>query len=211
VIGQETIKQLEKVDAYPDMVIGCIGGGSSFAGLMFPFFPDKLAGKKVHFIAVEPEACPSVTRGLYEYDYGDVAGLTGLLKMFTLGHTFVPNPIHAGGLRYHGMAPLISALCKRGYVEARAVPQLKTFEAAVQFARTEGIIPAPEPSHAIRVAIDEALKCKQTGEKKNILFLLCGHGHFDMSAYDNYFSGKMVDYAYPEEEIKKAMAAIPKV
>ncbi|MBM3956580.1 MAG: TrpB-like pyridoxal phosphate-dependent enzyme [Gemmatimonadetes bacterium] len=211
VIGLETIKQLEKIDAYPDTIIGCIGGGSSFGGLMFPFFPDKLAGKKVQFIAVEPEACPSVTRGLYEYDYGDVAGLTGLLRMFTLGHTFVPNPIHAGGLRYHGMAPLISYLCKHGWVEARAVPQTRTFEAAVQFARTEGIIPAPEPSHAIRVAIDEALKCKRTGERKNILFLLCGHGHFDMSAYDNYFSGRMVDYAYPEEEIRKAMAAIPRL
>ena len=209
VIGLETIKQLEKADAYPDMVIGCIGGGSSFGGMVFPFFPDKLAGKDIQFIAVEPDACPSVTRGLYKYDFGDVAGLTPLLRMFTLGHTFVPNPIHAGGLRYHGMAPLISHLCKHGWVEARAVPQTKTFEAAIQFARTEGIIPAPEPSHAIRVAIDEALKCKESGEKKNILFLLCGHGHFDMSAYDNYLSGKMVDYAFSEEDMEKAISEIP--
>jgi len=211
VIGLETIKQLEKADAYPDVMIGCIGGGSSFGGFMFPFFPDKLAGKDVHFIAVEPEACPTVTRGLFEYDFGDVAGLTPLLRMFTLGHTFVPNPIHAGGLRYHGMAPLISRLCKDGWVEPRAVHQTRAFEAAVQFARAEGIIPAPEPSHAIRVAIDEALKCKETGEKKNILFLLCGHGHFDMSAYDNYFSGNMVDYAFPEEDMRKAMSEIPTV
>ncbi|MBM3958590.1 MAG: TrpB-like pyridoxal phosphate-dependent enzyme [SAR202 cluster bacterium] len=211
VIGQEAIKQMEKANAYPDMVIGCVGGGSSFGGIVFPFVPDKLAGKKIRFIAVEPEACPSLTRGKFAYDFGDTAGMTPLIKMYTLGHTFVPNPIHAGGLRYHGMAPLISQMVKEKLVEARAYHQTKVFEAAVQFARTEGIIPAPEPSHAIRAAIDEALACKKTGEKKNILFLLCGHGHFDMSAYDNYLTGKMVDYAYPEEEVRKAMAAIPAV
>jgi len=211
VIGQEAIAQLEKADAYPDMVIGCVGGGSSFGGIAFPFFPDKLAGKDIQFIAVEPDACPTLTRGLYEYDFGDVAGLTPLIRMFTLGHGFVPNPIHAGGLRYHGMAPLISALCKRGYVEPRSVPQVATFDAAVQFARTEGIIPAPEPSHAIRVAIDEALKCKESGEKKNILFLLCGHGHFDMYSYERYLSGQMVDYSMPEAEIEEAMKEIPTV
>jgi len=211
VIGQEAIKQMEKANAYPDMVIGCVGGGSSFGGIVFPFVPDKLAGKKIRFIAVEPEACPSLTRGKFAYDFGDTAGTTPLIKMYTLGHTFVPNPIHAGGLRYHGMAPLISQMVKEKLVEARAYHQTKVFEAAVQFARTEGIIPAPEPSHAIRAAIDEALACKKTGEKKNILFLLCGHGHFDMSAYDNYLTGKMVDYAYPEEEVRKAMAAIPAV
>jgi tryptophan synthase beta chain len=209
VIGQEAIKQMANADAYPDMVIGCVGGGSSFGGIVFPFVPDKLRGQRIRFIAVEPEACPSLTRGLYAYDFGDTAGMTPLMKMYTLGHTFVPNPIHAGGLRYHGMAPLISAMVKQGLIEARAYHQTKVFEAAVQFARTEGIVPAPEPSHAIRAAIDEALECKRTGEAKNILFLLCGHGHFDMSAYENYLSGKMVDYAYPEEEVKAAMASIP--
>ncbi|MBI4220927.1 MAG: TrpB-like pyridoxal phosphate-dependent enzyme, partial [Chloroflexi bacterium] len=211
VIGQESIKQMEMADAYPDMVIGCVGGGSSFGGIAFPFVPHKLGGKKIRFIAVEPEACPSLTRGIFAYDFGDTAGMTPLIKMYTLGHTFVPNPIHAGGLRYHGMAPLISLLVKEGLIEARAYHQTKVFEAAVQFARTEGIISAPEPAHAIRAAIDEALECKRTGDRKNILFLLCGHGHFDMSAYDNYFSGKMVDYAYPEDEVKKAMAGVPAV
>ncbi|MBI2964731.1 MAG: TrpB-like pyridoxal phosphate-dependent enzyme, partial [Chloroflexi bacterium] len=200
VIGQEVIKQMANADAYPDVVIGCVGGGSSFGGIVFPFVPDKLRGEKIRFIAVEPEACPSLTRGIFAYDFGDTAGMTPLMKMYTLGHTFVPNPIHAGGLRYHGMAPLISALVKHGMIEARAYHQTKVFEAAVQFARTEGIVPAPEPAHAIRAAIDEALECKRTGESKNILFLLCGHGFFDMSAYENYLSGKMVDYAYPEEE-----------
>jgi tryptophan synthase beta chain len=211
VIGQEVIKQMANADAYPDVVIGCVGGGSSFGGIMFPFVPDKLRGEKVRFMAVEPEACPSLTKGIYAYDFGDTAGMTPLMKMYTLGHTFVPNPIHAGGLRYHGMSPLISAMVKHGMVEARAYHQTKVFEAAVQFARTEGIVPAPEPSHAIRAAIDEALECKRTGEAKNILFLLCGHGYFDMSAYENYLSGKMVDYAYPEEEVKAAMASIPAV
>lgn len=211
VIGQEVIKQMANADAYPDIVIGCVGGGSSFGGIVFPFVPDKLRGERIRFIAVEPEACPSLTRGIFAYDFGDNAGMTPLMKMYTLGHTFVPNPIHAGGLRYHGMAPLISAMVKHGMIEARAYHQTKVFEAAVQFARTEGIVPAPEPAHAIRAAIDEALECKRTGEAKNILFLLCGHGYFDMSAYENYLSGKMVDYAYPEEEVKAAMASIPAV
>lgn len=211
VIGQETMKQLEKVDAYPDMVIGCVGGGSSFAGIMFPFVPDKVAGKDVQFIAVEPEACPSLTRGEFLYDFGDTIGSTPLIKMFTLSHTFVPPRIHAGGLRYHGMAPLISRMVKEGMVEARAVHQTRVFEAAVQFARAEGIIPAPEPAHAIAAAIDEAIRCKETGEDKNILFLLCGHGYFDMSAYDAYRSGEMTDYSLPREEIEEALRAVPAV
>lgn len=209
VIGEEIKKQLEKVDAYPDLVIGCVGGGSSFGGMVFPFVPDKLAGKDIRFIAVEPEACPTLTRGDFLYDFGDTVGMTPLMKMFTLSHTFVPPTIHAGGLRYHGMAPLISRLVKEGTVEARAVHQTKVFEAAVQFARTEGIVPAPEPSHAIRAAIDEALKCKETGEAKNILFLVCGHGYFDMSAYERYLSGQMEDYTLSREQIEEALKAVP--
>jgi len=190
VIGQECLKQFEKVDDYPDVVIGCVGGGSSFGGIAFPFVHQRLkGGKKTQFIAVEPEACPSITRGVYAYDFGDTAEMTPLIKMYTLGHTFVPPRIHAGGLRYHGMAPLISLLCDEGIIEARAVHQTAIFEAAVLFARTEGIVSAPEPAHAIKVAIDEALKCKETGEKKTILFNLCGHGHFDMSAYDDGQAG----------------------
>jgi tryptophan synthase beta chain len=209
VIGQEIKAQLEKVDAYPDLVIGCVGGGSSFAGMMFPFVPDKLAGKDVRFIAVEPEAAPSITRGQFAYDFGDSIGMTPLIKMHTLGHTFVPNPIHAGGLRYHGMGPLISLLADKGLIEARALHQNAVFEGAVQFARTEGIIPAPEPAHAIKVAIDEAIKCKETGEAKNILFLVCGHGYFDMSAYERYFAGDMEDYALSQEAIDTALESVP--
>ncbi|MDP3063888.1 MAG: TrpB-like pyridoxal phosphate-dependent enzyme [Chloroflexota bacterium] len=212
VIGQEALKQLEKAGDFPDVVIGCVGGGSNFAGLALPFVREKLVNKKkVQIIAVEPESCPSITRGEYTYDFGDTAGMTPLVKMYTLGHTFVPAGIHAGGLRYHGMAPLISALCNEKTIEARAVHQLATFEAAITFARTEGIISAPETAHAIRVAIDEALKCKQSGEKKTILFNHSGHGHFDMSAYDAYLSGKLQDYAYPREEIAKAIAGLPKL
>jgi tryptophan synthase beta chain len=211
VIGQEAIKQMEKADAYPDMVIGCVGGGSNFAGITFPFVPDKLAGKDIRFIAVEPEACPTLTRGDWVYDFGDTIGMTPLLKMHTLGHKFVPNPIHAGGLRYHGMAPLVSLMAHHGLIEPRAYHQKAVFEAAITFAKTEGIIPAPEPSHAIRGAIDEALKCKETGEAKTILFHLCGHGHMDMSAYDAYLSGEMEDYAFSEEESAKAMAAVPQI
>jgi tryptophan synthase beta chain len=212
VIGLEAKKQLEKVGDYPDVIIGCAGGGSNFAGLSFPFLADKAAGKKnPTVIAVEPTACPSMTRGAYAYDFGDTAQTTPLLKMHTLGHDFVPPGIHAGGLRYHGMAPLVSAAIEQGLVEARAVHQIACFQAGVQFARTEGIIPAPEAAHAIRVAIDEALKCKQSGEKKVILFNFSGHGHFDMSAYDAFFAGKLQDYEYPAEKIRESMAKIPKV
>ena len=211
VIGQESKLQLEKVDAYPDMIIGCVGGGSSFAGIAFPFVKDKLDGRDIRFIAVEPEAAPTLTRGKYTYDFGDTSELTPLVKMYTLGHTFVPPRIHSGGLRYHGMAPLISQLCNEGIIEARAEHQTGVFAAAVQFAKAEGIIPAPEPSHAIKVAIDEALKCKETGEAKNILFNLCGHGYFDMSAYDSYLAGGLEDYSYPREEVEAALAGLPEV
>ncbi len=211
VIGQESRLQLEKVDAYPDMVIGCVGGGSSFAGIAFPFVKDKLDGRDIRFIAVEPEAAPTITRGKYTYDFGDTSELTPLVKMYTLGHTFVPPRIHAGGLRYHGMAPLISQLCDEGLIEARAEHQNGVFAAAVLFAKAEGIIPAPEPSHAVKVAIDEALKCKETGESKNILFNLCGHGYFDMSAYDSYLAGGLEDYSYPREEVEAALAGLPEV
>ena len=211
IIGQETKKQLEMADAYPDVIFGCIGGGSSFAGMLLPFLKDKLKGKKIRFVAVEPQACPSVTKGPYTWDYGDEAGCAPILKMYTLGHSFVPPPVHAGGLRYHGMAPIISHLHKLGLVEARAEYQVPVFEAGVKFARAEGIIPAPEPSHAIKTAIDEAIKCRESGESKTILFLLCGHGHFDMAAYEAYLSGKLEDYEYPEAEVKKALADLPKV
>ncbi len=211
VIGQEAIMQMEMAGAYPDIIIGCAGGGSNLAGISFPFIPEKIAGRDTRIIAVEPEASPSLTRGKFAYDFGDAIGMTPLLKMHTLGHTFVPNPIHAGGLRYHGMAPLVSALLEAGIFEARSYHQKTCFEAAVQFAATEGIIPAPEPTHAIRAAIDEALVCKETGEEKVILFNLSGHGHLDMSAYDNYLSGEMVDYAYPAEEIAKAMESVPQM
>ena len=212
VIGQECKRQLELAGDYPDMVIGCVGGGSSFAGIAFPFIYDHLTqGKKVQFIAVEPEACPSITRGTFTYDFGDTAQMTPLIKMYTLGHTFVPPPIHSGGLRYHGMSPLISHLCDEGIIEARAVYQQAIFEAATLFARTEGILPAPEPTHAIKVTIEEALNCKESGESKVILFNLCGHGHFDMAAYDAYLSGKLEDYAYPQAEVEKALAGLPQI
>jgi tryptophan synthase beta chain len=211
VIGQEAMKQMEKAGYYPDIIIGCVGGGSNFAGMFLPFVKDKLDGKKpnLRIINVEPESCPTLTKGLYAYDYGDVAGMAPIAKMFTLGHTFMPPPVHAGGLRYHGMAPIICHLHKLGFVEARAVHQLATFEAGLQFARTEGIISAPETNHAIRVTIDEALKCKQEGKSKVILLAHSGHGHFDMAAYEAYLSGKLVDYAYPEEKVKEALASLP--
>ena len=211
VIGQEAILQMEMANAYPDIVIGCAGGGSNLAGISFPFIPEKLKGRSTRLIAVEPEASPSLTRGQFAYDFGDAIGMTPLIKMHTLGHTFVPNPIHAGGLRYHGMAPLISALYDAGIYEARAYHQNACFEAAVLFARTEGILPAPEPSHAIKAAIDEALLAKESGEEKNILFHLCGHGHLDLSAYDEYLSGKMIDYSLPDSEIAKAMESLPQI
>jgi len=213
VIGQEAMKQCEKADAYPDIIIGCIGGGSNFAGLYLPFVKDKITGKKknLRIINVEPEACPTVTKGPYTWDYGDVAGMAPIAQMYTLGQSFVPPPVHAGGLRYHGMAPIISHLVKLGFVEAQAVNQIPTFEAAIQFARTEGIIPAPEPAHAIRVTIDEALKCKESGEKKNILLALSGHGHFDLGAYEKYLSGQLEDYEYPKEKVEAALKDLPQV
>ena len=212
VVGQEALKQMEQAGDEPDVVIGCVGGGSNYAGLAFPFVRRRLVeGAKTRFIAVEPEACPSLTRGEYRYDFGDVAATTPLMKMHTLGHTFVPPGIHAGGLRYHAMAPLICQLHDSGLIEARAYHQNTVFEAAVQFARTEGIIPAPESAHAIRSAIDEALAAKDAGESKVILFNLSGHGHFDMGSYDKYFAGELEDYAYPEEAVREAMKAVPVV
>ncbi len=213
VIGLETLRQMEMANAYPDIIVGCIGGGSNFAGMYFPFIKDKLDGKKpdLRVINVEPASCPTLTKGLYAYDYGDVAGLTPLLKMYTLGHGFIPPPVHAGGLRYHGMAPLICHLHKLGFVEARAEHQLGTFEAGIQFARTEGIISAPETTHAIRATIDEAIKCREAGEAKTILLAHSGHGHVDMAAYDAYLSGKLQNYEYPKELVDKALADLPKV
>ena len=190
VIGQEALKQLEMADAFPDVVIGCVGGGSNFAGISFPFVREKLAGKSIRIIAAEPAACPTLTRGVYAYDFGDTGMLTPLVKMHTLGHSFIPASIHAGGLRYHGAAPMVSLLLEEGLIEATAIKQRAAFESAVLFARTEGIVPAPEPSHAIRVAIDEARKAQEAGEEKTILFNLCGHGFFDLSAYESYLNGR---------------------
>jgi tryptophan synthase beta chain len=213
IIGEETRKQMEMADAYPDIIVGCIGGGSNFAGQFLPWIRDKLSGKKkdLRIICVEPESCPTVTKGLYAFDYGDAVGLGPIVKMYTLGHGFIPPPIHAGGLRYHGMAPIICHLHRLGFVEAQAVPQTQVFEAGVQFARTEGIISAPEACHDIKVAIDEALKCKEEGKSKTILIAHSGHGHFDLSSYEKYLSGELVDYAYPEEEVRKAQADLPQV
>lgn len=212
VIGQEALRQMEMAGEYPDIVIGCAGGGSNYAGIAFPFMRENLAGnKKTRFIAVEPEACPSLTKGEYRYDFGDTAGMTPLVKMYTLGHTFVPEGIHAGGLRYHGMANLVCELYDQGLMEARAYHQTSVFEAAVQFTRAEAIVPAPESAHAIRAAIDEALACKQSGERKVILFNLSGHGYFDMTAYDNYLAGKLQDFAYPSEKVAEAMKSVPVV
>ena len=213
IIGEETRKQMEMAGEYPDIIVGCIGGGSNFAGQFLPWIRDKISGQKpdLRIICVEPQAAPTLTRGPYAYDFGDVAGLTPLLKMYTLGHDFIPPPVHAGGLRYHGMAPIICHLYNLGLVEAQAVHQLATFEAGVTFARTEGIISAPEPCHNLKVAIDEALKCKESGEAKTILIAHSGHGHFDLAAYDSYLSGKMQDYEFPEEKMKEALASLPKV
>lgn len=211
VIGQEAREQLAAVEAYPDVVIGCVGGGTNFAGLSFPFAGDKLTGKhpETEIVAVEPAACPSLTKGLYAYDFGDVAGLTPLLRMFTLGHDFVPPSIHAGGLRYHGMSPLVSRLVQDGVVRPVAYHQNDVFSAAVQFARTEGIIVAPEAAHAVKAAIDEALRCRKTGEAKTILFSCSGHGNFDLSSYEAYFAGSLVDYEYPAELVKESLARLP--
>lgn len=211
IIGEEAKLQMEMADAYPDIIVGCVGGGSNFGGMTLPFVRDKIEGKspKLQIIAVEPESCPTLTQGKYAYDFGDVAGLTPLLLMYTLGHGFVPPPVHAGGLRYHGMAPILSHLHRLGLMEARAVPQLATFEAGITFARTEGIISAPETNHAIRVVIDEALKCRESGEAKTILFNHSGHGHFDMSSYEAYFAGKLSNYKYDKEEARRALEDIP--
>lgn len=212
VIGQEALKQMDMAGEYPDVVIGCVGGGSNFGGIAYPFLRENLQnGRKTRLLAVEPTASPSLTRGVYTFDFGDTAKMAPVVKMHTLGHGFVPAPIHAGGLRYHGMAPSMSALCDAGYIQAVAVNQLPTFEAALQFARTEGVIPAPESAHAIRAAIDEALDARQKGEKRVILFNLSGHGNFDMAAYQAYLSGKLEDYAYPAEAIEAAMHDLPKV
>ncbi|RME85992.1 MAG: TrpB-like pyridoxal phosphate-dependent enzyme [Caldilineae bacterium] len=212
IIGEEVVKQMEMAGEYPDIMIGCVGGGSNFAGLVLPFVREKIVnGKDIRFIAVEPTAAPSLTKGKYVYDFGDTGKMTPLVKMYTLGHSFIPAPIHAGGLRYHGMAPIVCHLYDLGIIEAVAVPQNPVFEAAVTFARTEGIVPAPETSHAVRVAIDEALKCKESGESKTIVFNLSGHGHFDMAAYDAYFSGQLPDYDYPAEEVERALADLPQI
>jgi tryptophan synthase beta chain len=212
VIGQETIKQMEIAGDWPDVVIGCVGGGSNFGGFAFPFLREKIINKKnVRILAVEPAAAPSLTRGVYAYDFGDTAQMTPLVKMYTLGHQFMPAPIHAGGLRYHGMNAQVSALYNAGLIEAKAVTQNAIFEAATSFTRSEGILPAPESSHAIRAALDEALKCKESGESKTIVFNLSGHGHFDLSAYEQYRLGKLTDYEYPEEAVKESLAKLPGV
>jgi len=211
VIGLEARKQMEMAGDYPDIVIASCGGGSNFAGLAFPFFADKAAGREVQLVAVEPTSCPTLTKGVYAYDYGDATGLTPLLKMHTLGHDFVPPGIHAGGLRYHGAAPLVSQLVQEGLIEAVAIPQLETFEAGVLFARTEGIVPAPESNHAIAATIRAAKDCARSGEPKTLLFSLSGHGHFDMAAYDRYFAGDLQDYEHPTEAIQTALSRLPKI
>jgi tryptophan synthase beta chain len=212
VVGQEAMAQLEMAGDYPDVIVGCTGGGSNFAGIAFPFLGAQLrGGKKVRIVAVEPAACPSLTRGKYAYDFGDTGHLTPLVKMHTLGSTFTPPGFHAGGLRYHGMAPMVSHIKQLGLIEAVAYHQLACFEAGVQFARAEGIVPAPEANHAVRGAIDEALKCKAEGRSRTILFNLCGHGHFDMQAYTDYFAGKLTDQSYDEAELAMALAGLPSV
>lgn len=212
VIGEEALKQMDLAGEYPDVVIGCVGGGSNFAGIAYPFLRENLKnGQRTRLLAVEPTAAPSLTKGVYTFDYGDTARMAPIVKMYTLGHDFVPPAIHAGGLRYHGMAPSLCALYDAGYIEAVAVQQTATFEAALQFARTEGLVPAPESAHAIRAAIDEALDAKAKGEKRVILFNLSGHGNFDMSAYEAYLSGQLEDYEYPAEAVQAAMQKLPKV
>ncbi len=215
VIGLEAKKQFEQIGLYPDVIFGPCGGGSSFGGIAFPFLADKIAGDKraqhLRCVAVEPTSCPTLTKGVYTYDFGDASGFTPLMRMYTLGHDFMPPGIHAGGLRYHGDSPLVSQLYHEGLLEALAVPQVATFEAGVLFARCEGILPAPESCHAIRAAIDEALRCKESGEEKVILFNLTGHGHFDLAAYDKYLRGELEDYDYPQEAVQAALERLPKV
>lgn len=210
IIGEEALLQLAKVGEVPDVLVGCTGGGSNFGGLAFPFLREKLAGKMNPTIrCVEPTACPTLTKGQFRYDFGDTAGLTPLMKMHTLGHSFIPEPIHAGGLRYHGMAPLVSHIYDLGLVEAIAIPQRECFAGALQFARTEGIVPAPEPTHAIAAAVREALACKESGEEKVILTALCGHGHLDLASYDQYMHGEMLDLELSDETIAEAMKGVP--
>ena len=212
VIGKEALEQMEMAGEYPDIVIGCAGGGSNFAGIAFPFLRENLKNsKETRIIAAEPAACPSLTRGTYTWDNADVIGMAPIVKMHTLGHTFIPPGIHAGGLRYHGMSPQVSALVDSGHIEAQAVDQVDTFEGGVMFGRTEGILPAPESNHAVRVAINEALACKESGEEKTILFNLSGHGNFDMAAYGAFSEGTLERYEYPESEIKEAMEHLPEV
>jgi tryptophan synthase beta chain len=212
VIGQEALAQFAKVGMTPDVIVGCTGGGSNFAGLMFPFLREKMAGRMdVTIRAVEPASCPSLTKGVYAYDFGDTAGMTPLMKMHTLGHDFVPDPIHAGGLRYHGMSPLISHIYELGLMEAVSKTQRQCFEAGVQFARTEGIVPAPEPTHALAACIEEALRCKETGESKVILTALCGHGHLDLAAYGAYLAGELVDHELTAEQVTESVADLPRV
>ncbi len=210
IIGEEALKQLAKIGETPDVIVGCTGGGSNFAGLSFPFLREKLAGRMSPVIrAVEPAACPSLTRGVYTYDFGDTAGMTPLMKMHTLGHDFVPDPIHAGGLRYHGMSPLLSHIYELGLIEAEAINQTECFDAGVQFARTEGVIPAPEPTHALAATVREAMRAKEAGSETVILTALCGHGLLDMAAYDRYLAGDMVDYDYPEAQVRDALTRLP--
>ncbi len=210
--GLEALKQMDMAGEYPDVVIGCVGGGSNYAGLAYPFLHENIRnGRNTRFVAVEPTATPTLTRGPYAFDYGDTAKMAPIVKMFTLGHDFIPAPIHAGGLRYHGMAPSLCQLHDAGYIEAVAVNQITTFDAAVLFARSEGIVPAPETAHAVRVAIDEALDAKEKGEKRVILFNFSGHGHFDLSAYEKYLAGELQDYSLPEEAIREALKNLPKV
>jgi tryptophan synthase beta chain len=213
VIGQEARKQMELVGAYPDVVIGCVGGGSNFAGLAYPFLADRLSGAhaRTRFVAAEPAACPTLTRGVYAYDFGDTAGVGPVARMFTLGHSFVPDPIHAGGLRYHGDAPSLCVLVEHGDIEPRAYAQRQCFAEAVRFARTEGFLPGPEPSHALMAVAEEAAAAREAGEERVILFGLSGHGHFDMSAYDAYFAGKLEDVEVPQSRIDAAVDELPKV
>jgi tryptophan synthase beta chain len=212
VIGEEALKQMDMAGEYPDVVIGCVGGGSNFAGIAYPFLRENLKnGQRTRLLAVEPTATPSLTRGVYAFDFGDTAQMAPIVKMHTLGHDFMPAPIHAGGLRYHGMAPSLCALYDAGLIDAVAVKQVACFEAAQLFTQTEGILPAPESSHAIRAAIDEALEAKETGQKKTILFNLSGHGHFDLSSYNTYLTGQLSDYEYPEEAIKTIRERLPQV
>jgi tryptophan synthase beta chain len=212
IIGLESLTQLEMAGDYPDIIVGCTGGGSNFAGISFPFIGRNFRGESnTRIVAVEPAACPSLTKGKYAYDFGDTAKMTPLVKMHTLGHDFVPSGIHAGGLRYHGMAPLVSHLVQLGQIEPIALQQLETFSAGLEFARAEGILPAPEANHAVAGAIREALKCKESGESKVILFNLCGHGHFDMQAYTDFMAGKLKDFEYSDAEVAMALAGLPSV